>query len=153
MSIHADMQKRIKEAMLAKDAVRLSVVRGLVAAFTNELVAKGRKPNGELTDEEALAVIRRAAKQRKESIEQFAKGGRQDLVDAETAELRTLEAFLPPEMNRAEIEKIVSAKKTELGISDKSKAGQLMSAVMKELKGKADGNAVKEVVDGSFSGA
>ena len=151
MSIQADMSNQIKDAMKAKDAVRLSVVRGLVAAFTNELVAKGRKPTEQLTDEEALAVIRRGVKQRKDSIEQFTKGGRNDLAEAEAAELKLLEAFLPAQMNRDDILKVVEAKKKELGVTDKSKAGQLMSAVMKELKGKADGAEVKAVVESSLS--
>ncbi|OHA18515.1 MAG: hypothetical protein A2664_02660 [Candidatus Taylorbacteria bacterium RIFCSPHIGHO2_01_FULL_46_22b] len=151
MSIHSDMQGKIKEAMKAKDAVRLSVVRGLVAAFMNELVAKKRKPTELLTDDEALAVIQRSVKQRKDSIEQFSKGGRQDLVEGETAELKVLQEFMPAQMSRDEIKKMVIAKKSELGISDKKDVGKLMSAVMKELKGKADGGDVKAEVESLFS--
>ncbi len=147
MSIHTDLRAKIKDAMKAKDAVRLGVVRGLVAAFVNELVAKNRKPDGQLTDEEALAVIRRNVKQRKDSIEQFQKGDRQDLVDSEMAELKILETYLPAQISEAEIKKVVSAKQQELGIMEKTKSGQLMSAVMKELKGKADGNEVKKAVE------
>ena len=95
MGIQKDIAGQIKEAMKAKEAVRLSVIRGLTAAFVNELVAKGRKPDGELTDEEALAIIKRGVKQRKDSIEQFTKGGRSDLADAEATELKILEAYLP----------------------------------------------------------
>jgi len=137
--------------MKAKDTVRLTVVRGLVAAFTNELVAKGRKPDGELGDDEALAVIKRAVKQRKDSIEQFEKGGRQDLVHSETAELKILETYVPAQMPAEEIKKVVDAKKQELGITDKSKSGQLMAAVMKDLKGKADGTHVKALVESSLT--
>src|SRR3989338_968340 len=79
--------------MLAKETVRLTVTRGLLAAFVNELVAKLRKPTEELKDDEALAVIKRAVKQHKDSIEQFAKGGRQDLVKEEKAELKILEIY------------------------------------------------------------
>lgn len=150
MSIHKDIAGQIKEAMKAKDAVRLTVIRGLTAAFVNELVAKSRKPDGELTDEEALAVIRRGVKQRKDSMEQFAKGGRQDLVDVEAAELKILETYLPAMMSREDIQKVAVAKKSETGISDKKEAGKLMAAVMKELKGKADGGDVKAVVDALF---
>ena len=89
-------------------------------------------------------------KQRKDSIEQFKKGGREDLVREEEAQLKILETYLPEMMSREEIEKITKAKKEELGIVDKSKQGQLMSALMKELKGKADGIIVKEVVDSLF---
>ena len=151
MGIQKDIAGQIKDAMKAKEAVRLSVIRGLTAGFVNELVAKGRKPDGELTDEEALAVIKRGVKQRKDSIEQFTKGGRKDLADTETAELKILEAYLPAQMGRGEIQKIVTAKKSELGVSDKKDAGKLMAAVMKELKGKADGGDVKAAVDASFS--
>lgn len=136
--------------MLGKDALRLSVVRGLVAAFTNELVAKGRKPIGELTDEEALSVIRRAVKQRKDSIEQFKAGGRQDLVDAESAELSVLQKYLPQMMGRDEIKKVAEAKKRELGITDKAKLGQFVGMLMSQLKNKADGATVREVAESLF---
>jgi len=151
MSLQKDIQGRIKEAMLAKDAVRLSVVRGLTAAFTNDLVAKGRKPTEELADEDALTVIRRAAKQRKESIDQFRAGNREDLAAIEEKELAILSEFIPQMMPREEIGKIAQAKKEELGISDKTKAGMLMAALMSELKNKADGKEVKSVVDSLFS--
>ncbi|KKU70741.1 MAG: hypothetical protein UX94_C0001G0030 [Parcubacteria group bacterium GW2011_GWA2_47_21] len=147
MSLHQQIKSQIKEAMLKKEALRLSVVRSLVAAFTNELVAKGRKPDGELTDDEALAVIKRAVKQRKDSVEQFKKGGRADLVEAEEAERKILETYLPAQMPREEIKKVAEAKKAALGIADKSKAGILVGAVMKELKGKADGADVKIIVE------
>ena len=75
--LHEQIKNGIKEAMMAKDQVRLETLRGMSAAFTNELVAKGRKPNEILGDEEVLAVITRLSKQRKDSIEQFTKGGRQ----------------------------------------------------------------------------
>jgi uncharacterized protein YqeY len=140
----------IKEAMMAKDSVRLETLRGMVAAFTNELVAKGKKPTDALTDEEVLAVITRLAKQRKDSIEQFKKGGRQDLVDVEQAQLAILETYLPKMMDKSEVEKIAKAKKEELGMTDATKKGMLMSALMKDLKGRADGNTVKEAVDGLF---
>jgi len=137
--------------MLAKDAVQLSVMRGLTAAFTNELVAKGKKPTEELPDEDALAVIRRAVKQRKESIEQFLKGNRKDLADKEETELVILNAYLPQMMSREEVEKIARAKKEELGVVDKSQQGKLMASIMQELKGKADGALVKAAVDSLFS--
>jgi len=148
--LHEQIQKGIKEAMLAKDAVRLETLRGMVAAFTNELVAKKRKPTEMLADEEALAVIARLAKQRKDSIEQFKKGNREDLVKSEEAELAILETYLPKMMERGEIEKIARAKKEELGLNDASKKGMLMSTLMKDLKGKADGATVKEVIDSLF---
>ena len=137
----------MKEAMKAKDSVKVTVLRGLMAAFTNELVSKMKKPTDMLADDAALAVIARAAKQRKDSIDQFTKGGRADLAGAEEMELAIIDAYLPEMMSRDEIRKITIATKTKLGAVDKSKAGILMSAIMKELRGKADGADVKAVVD------
>ncbi|NQV88486.1 MAG: GatB/YqeY domain-containing protein, partial [Parcubacteria group bacterium] len=95
-------------------------------------------------------IIRRAVKQRKDSIEQFKKGGREDLVKSEESELIILQTYLPQMMSVDEIKKVVETKKTELGITDKSKVGLLMSAIMKELKGKADGGDVKKIVEELF---
>ena len=145
--LHEEIKGEIKKAMIARDTVRLEVMRGLVTAFTNELVATGRTPQDYLSDEEALAVITRASKQRKDSIEQFTKGGRMDLVAEEAPQLEILESYLPKLMDKSEVESIAKAKQLELGITDSTKKGMLMSALMKDLKGKADGNVVKEVVD------
>ncbi len=149
--LHEQIKSEIKEAMLAKDSIRLEVLRGLVSAFTNELVAKGRKPQEMLADDEALAVIVRNAKQRKDSIEQFRAGGREDLVTEEEAQLAVLAKYMPEMLSREEVEQIARAKKDELGIADATKKGMLMSALMKDLKGKADGMVVKEVVDSLFA--
>lgn len=148
--LHEDIKGGIKDAMMKKDEVRLKALRNMSAAMTNELVAKGKKPNEFLGDEDALAVIARLAKQRKDSIEQFQKGGREDLVAEEQAELAVLEVYLPKMMDKAEVAKLARAKKDELGITDPAKKGMLMSALMKDLKGKADGTAVKEAVDALF---
>ncbi len=147
MTLHENIKGEIKDAMLKKEAVRLTVLRDLVSKFTNELVAKGRMPQDKLTDEEALAVIKRAVKQRKDSIEQFTAAGRPELADDEKGELAFLEAYLPATMSREEIRKIVEAKKIEMGITDKSKAGMFVGQLMKELKGQAEGADVKAVVD------
>lgn len=135
---------------MAKDAVKLNVMRGLVTAFMNEVVSKGKTPQDFLSDEEALAVITRTAKQRKDAIEQFVAGGREDLADEDRAQLAVLEKYLPTLMSEEEVSKIAIAKKEELGITDPTKKGMLMSALMKDLKGKADGTVVKNVVDRLF---
>ncbi len=147
MSIHQNIKDEIKEAMRNREAVRLSVVRGLVAGFTNELVAKGIKPQEMLSDDDALAVIKRAVKQRKDSIEQFRKGKREDLASAEEAELKMLNHYLPETMSKDEIRAVAEKTKAKLGVVDKSKLGQFIGALMKELKGKADGAMVKEVAE------
>ena len=150
MSLHESIKEKIKQAMLAKDQVTLETLRGIKAACTNELVAKGRKPQEELSDEETLAVITRLAKQRKDSIDQFGKGGRQDLVAEESAQLAVLETFLPKMMSREEILPIAQAKKETLGVTDKSGMGKLVGSLIGELKGKADGSDVKAVVESLF---
>lgn len=146
MSLHQDIKGQMVEAMKARDTVRLNVIRGLLSAFTNEAVAKKHKPDEELSDEEVLSVITRAVKQRKDSIEQFEKGSRQDLADAEKAELAILEKYLPAQMSREEVLDFVKKKQAELNINKEQK-GQFMGTIMKELKGRADGNMVKEAVE------
>lgn len=147
MTIHETIKQSIPEALRAHNEVRLRTLRSLVTQMTNEVVAKKRKPDEFLTDEEALAVIKRAVNQRKDSIEQFTSASRFDLVDPEKAELSILESYLPSVMSREEIESIARAKMTEMGITSKSEAGKFTGALMKDLKGKADGGDVKAVVD------
>lgn len=151
MTIHESIKAGIPEAMRAKDAAKLQTYRSLSTMMTNEVVAKKRKPDELLADEEALAVLKRAANQRKDSIQQYAAGGRPELAEQEKAELAVIEALLPAQMPREEIEAIVKAKIAALGVTDKSGAGKLTGAVMQELKGRADGGAVKEVVDSLLS--
>lgn len=147
MGIHENLKKAIPEAMRSRDAVRLQTLRSLATAMTNEVVAKKRKPDEFLTDEEALAVLKRAASQRKDSIEQFTKGGRPELAEPEKLELAIIETYLPAQMSREQVEAAVKAKMAELGISSKLEANKLIGAVMKDLKGQADGAVVKEVID------
>jgi uncharacterized protein YqeY len=136
--------------MIAKDPVKLNVYRGILSAFTNELVAKGKTPQDTLSDEECMVVVKKLSKQRKDSIEQFEKGGRPELAAAEKEELTIIEILLPASMSKDDIRKIAEAKKAEMGITDKAKMGMLMGAVIKETKGNADGADVKEVVEGLF---
>ena len=151
MAIHETIKQSIPEALRAHDEVRLRTLRSLVTAMTNEVVAKKRKPNEFLTDDEAIAVVKRAANQRKDSIEQFEKASRADLVEPEKLELAILESYLPTLMSRDEIVPIAKAKMAELNISSKADAGKFTGALMKDLKGKADGGDVKAVVDSLLS--
>jgi len=118
-----------------------------MSAFTNELVAKGRKPTDDLLDPEAMTVLKRLAKQRKDSIDQFAKGGRQDLVDKETAELNIIQAYLPQTASKEEIRVVAEEMLRAMGTVDPSGAGKLMGAVVKHFQGRADGRDVKDVID------
>ena len=147
MAIHETLKKSIPDAMRARDEVRLRTLRSLVTAMTNEVVAKKRKPDEFLTDEEATTVLKRASNQRKDSIEQFEKASRNDLADPEKLELTLIESYLPSMMSREEITAIAKAKMAELSVSSKADAGKFTGTLMKELKGKADGGDVKAVVD------
>lgn len=148
MSLQTDIKGQMIEAMKAKDSVRLGVIRGLMSSFTNELVSKGKMPQDELSDEEALAVISRAVKQRKDSIDQFEKGGRPELAEDEKAELAVLMGYMPAQMSRDEIFAYVK-EKAAAGVTPDQK-NQFMGSLMKDLKGKADGNIVKEAVESLF---
>lgn len=139
-------------AMKARDDVRVQCLRMALAAFTNELVAKGKKPTEEVDDAMAASVLKRLAKQRKEAAEQYEKGGRPELAQKESAELAIIESYLPQTASREKIEKVARAKMAELAITDKAGMGKLTGAVMKELGGNADGNDVKDVVASLFNG-
>ncbi len=143
------IKEDMKEAMKAKDDLRVQTLRGAMAAFTNELVAKGKKPTDEVDDAMAMAVLKRLGKQRKDSAEQFTKGNRPELAAKEMSELKIIESYLPQQASREDVEKVARAKKEELGI-DAAGKGKLMGIVMKELGGNADGGVVKEVVDSLF---
>ena len=138
-------------AMKARDSLRVDTLRGALAAFTNELVAKGKKPTEEIADTDAVVVLKRLAKQRKDASEQFAKGGRAELAEKESNELKIIEEYLPQSASREEIEKVARAKKEALGVADASGIGKLTGAVMKEFAGRADGNDVKDVVSSLLS--
>lgn len=147
MTLQEKIKDETKKAMIAHDEVRKMTLRGVSAAFVTEAIAK-KVP--ELGEQDAVAVVKRLVKQRKDSIDLFEKGGRADLAASEKAELAILEEFLPKMMSRDEIRKIAEKKKAELAVTDKSKLGQFIGAVMKETKGLADGADVKAVVEEMF---
>lgn len=136
--------------MIAKDETRLLVLRGVQAEIQKDLIAK-KSAATEGTDDEVVAIVKKLVKQRKDSIDQFEKGGRPELAESEKKELAILQAYLPATMSKDEIKKVALAKKAELGVADKAGAGKLIGAVSKELKGKADGADIKEVVEGLFA--
>jgi uncharacterized protein len=145
------IREDMKDAMRAKDQVRVDTLRGALAAFTNELVAKGKKPTEEIADTDAVTVLKRLGKQRKEAADVYEKGGRKELADKELVELKIIETYLPQMASREEIEKVARAKMQELGAIDPAGAGKLTGAVMKEFAGRADGNDVKDVVQKMLS--
>jgi hypothetical protein len=115
--------------------------------MTNEVMAKKRRPDEFLTDDEAMAVLKRAANQRKDSIEAFESAGRMELSGGEKEELEVIQSFLPAQLSHDEIVEVVKAKMDELGIASKADAGRFTGAVMKDLAGRADGAMVKSVID------
>jgi hypothetical protein len=143
MPLVDDVSAAIAEAMRQKDATRLSALRMLKAAFMNKDVEKGHG----LDDTEARQVVTSLVKQRKDSIEQFTKAGRQDLVDKEAAEILVLEAYLPPAADPAAIDTAVSEAITETGATSAKDMGRVMKAAMARLAGQnVDGKTVNELV-------
>ncbi|PCH91334.1 glutamyl-tRNA amidotransferase [Candidatus Kaiserbacteria bacterium] len=144
--LHTTLKEEAKEALKAHEEVRLTTLRSIISAITNELVAQHQKPSEMLDDKGVEAVIKKAVKQRKDSIEQFEKGGRDDLAAREKEELAILEKYLPDQASPEEIEKVVISVLEKLGEIDPTKSGIVVGAVMKEMQGTADGTLVKEIV-------
>jgi uncharacterized protein len=147
MNKHQQIESDLKTALKSGDKEKTGVLRFLISAVKNHQIEIKAKDEQYLKDEEIIAVLRRQVKQRKDSIAEYEKGGRADLVEKEKAELTTLENYLPAQMDEARIREVVKSKKEALGVVDKAGFGKLMGAVMQELKGEADGDAVKKVVE------
>ena len=143
MALAEKVNSDIASAMKAKDAPRLSALRMVKAAIMNKEVEKSRA----LEDAEVLQVLSALVKQRRDSVEQFSKAGRTDLVDKETAEIAVLEEYLPPAASAEDVEAAVAAAIAETGAASPRDIGKVMKAVMPKLAGKnADGRAINEAV-------
>jgi len=143
MKLSEQVNADISAAMKSQDAPRLSALRMLKAAIMNKGIEKGH----DLDDAEVLQVVASLVKQRRDSIEQFTKAGRTDLVAKETGEIKVLEQYQPPAASAEEIEAAVAAAIAETGATTAKDMGKVMKAVMPKLAGKtADGKAVNEVV-------
>ena len=142
MSFYQTLDQDFKSALKDRDELRVSVQRMLRTALKNKEVELRRK----LEDKEILGVIQNQAKQRRDSIEQFSKGGRLDLVEKEKAELLILEAYLPQQMSREEIEAAVKALIAELDATSVKEMGRVMKTFMERYKGQADGKLVGDLV-------
>ena len=148
MSLKEQLAEDLKDAMRAGDENRKTAVRMTMAAIRNAEVAAIKQ----FDDKEVLGVIAKQAKQRRESIEEFGKAGRQDLVDKEAAELKFLEAYLPAQMSRDEIDKEARAVIAETGASGPGDKGRVMGALMPRLAGRAEGREINEVVTKRLAG-
>jgi uncharacterized protein len=147
MNLHQQIRSDLKEALKSGEKEKAGVLRFLLSYLKNYQIEIKAKDKEFLEDSDALAVIRRQIKQRKESIAEYEKGNRPELAEKEKKELAILESYAPAQMDEGKIREIVRAKAKEMGATDKSAFGKLMGAVMKETKGQAEGDAVKKIVE------
>ena len=149
MRLADQIQDDLKEALKTKDEIKISTLRMLIAAIKNFEISKG-KAGYKASDEEIVSVIQKEVKQRKESVEQYKAGNRQDLVDKESKELEILARYLPAQMSEENVEKIAREKIQEVGAVSSADMGKVMGALSQELKGKADMGLVSAIVKRSL---
>jgi uncharacterized protein len=145
MTLQQRVDSDLKEAMLAKDVTKLGVLRMLKSALKYAAIAKSGA-EAELSDAEAVQVVRKQAKQRQDSIESFEKGGRAELAEKEKAEMAVLNEYLPQAMNAAELQKIVADTIREVGATSRAQMGAVMKALQPKIAGRADGKTLSTEV-------
>lgn len=143
MATLATLQEHMKLALKSKDELKLSTIRMLISSVSYVRIEKGR----ELTDDEVMDVLGKAAKQRRETIEAAQSGGRQDIADREQAELDIISEYLPKQLDEAEVEAIARQVAAEVGASDIKDRGKVMGPLMQKLHGRADGKLASQVVE------
>lgn len=139
------LQEELKQSMLARNELRTSVLRLLLSAITYHEIQKGGA-GYKATDEDVLEVVAREIKKRRESIEMYEKGARQELADKEKSELEILQTFLPKQMSEDEVRTLVKKAITETGAKEQNEMGKVMGVLMPKVKGKADGTMVSNIV-------
>ncbi len=147
MSLRDQLETGLKEAMKSGDRVAVAAIRLSISEIKNAVIDK-RRP---LEDNEVVNILRSGVKKRQESIEMFTKGGRQDLVDKETAEIKVLEGFLPAGMPAAELEALVSEAIAETGAASMKDIGKIMKWIVPRIAGRADGAEVNKLIRTRFS--
>jgi len=145
------LQEELRKSMLKRDELKTSVLRLLLSAINYYEIAKGGA-GYEASKEDVLLVIQNQAKQRRDSIEEFKKAQRQELVDKETKELEILQKYLPEQMNEEEISKLVREAISQTNASSITDMGKVMGVLMPKVKGKADGNLVSKIVKENLTG-
>jgi uncharacterized protein YqeY len=150
MTLPERIDSDLKDAMRAKDPVRLSTLRMLKAALTNATIEKSRA-EGELTDAEAAQVVRKQVKQRQDSIESFEKGGRAELAAKEKDELSILQSYLPKAMSADDLANVVRDTIAEVGATSKAQMGAIMKALQEKVAGRADGRTLSQEVQKQLS--
>lgn len=148
MSFLDQLNQDMKEAMRSKDKLRLSVIRMVKGSMQNEAI---KLKKDQLTDDEALTVLSREVKQRKDSLQEFEKVGRQDLADKLQEELQILATYMPEQLSEDELKQIVSQVISEVGATSKKEMGKVMGLVLPKVKGKADGGLVNKIVQQMLS--
>ncbi len=143
MTITERLNQDMKTAMKARDKKTLSTIRMVKASMQNEAIKLGKDT---LSEEEELTVLSREVKQRKDSLHEFQEAGRDDLVEGLNNELEILQVYMPKQLSEEELGQIVQETIQEVGASDKSDMGKVMSAIMPKVKGKADGSQVNKLV-------
>lgn len=152
MSLIDQLTGDLKEAMKAKDAVRLRTVRSLRAAIKEKEIAERHGGEASLSEEQVLAVVQKQAKQRRDAIAQYEQAGRDDLVAKEQEELEIIEAYLPQQLGDDEIRSVVQEIVATTGASSMRDMGKVMGAAMQRLKGRADGRRINEIARELLSG-
>ncbi|WP_031536599.1 MULTISPECIES: GatB/YqeY domain-containing protein [unclassified Bacillus (in: firmicutes)] len=147
MSLLERLNNDMKQAMKNKEKDKLVVIRMIKAAIQNESIKLGRV----LSEEDELSVLSREVKQRKDSLHEFEKAGREDLVDKIRAELKHVEIYMPEQLSEEELSEIVKQAIDETGASSKKEMGKVMAALMPKVKGKADGSLVNKLVQQHLS--
>ncbi|MEQ2526236.1 GatB/YqeY domain-containing protein [Robertmurraya yapensis] len=147
MSLLERLNQDMKQAMKNKEKDKLSVIRMVKASLQNEALKLGQ----ELSEDEELTVLSREVKQRKDSLHEFEKAGREDLVEKIRTELQYVEEYMPQQLTEEEVSKIVQESIAEVGASSKAEMGKVMAAIMPKVKGKADGSLVNKLVQQHLS--
>ncbi|MBN8200596.1 GatB/YqeY domain-containing protein [Bacillus sp. CMF12] len=147
MSLLERLNEDMKQAMRNKEKEKLTVIRMIKASLQNEAIKLGE----ELNEEQELTVLSREVKQRKDSLHEFEKAGREDLVEKIRTELQYVELYMPKQLSEDEVSKIVAETVAETGASSKADMGKVMAAIMPKVKGKADGSLVNKLVQQHLS--
>lgn len=148
MSLLERLNNDMKQAMKNKEKDRLTTIRMIKASLQNEAIKSG---NQELSDEEELTVLSREVKQRKDSLQEFEKAGREDLVEKILTELKHVEIYLPKQLSEDEVAEIVKEAIAETGAASKADMGRVMAVIMPQVKGKADGSLINKLVQQHLS--
>lgn len=147
MSLLERLNNDMKQAMKNKEKDKLSVVRMIKASVQNETIKLGH----DLSEEDELTVLSRELKQRKDSLHEFEKAGREDLVEKIRTELTFVELYMPKQLSEDELSEIVKSTISEVGANSKAEMGKVMAAIMPKVKGKADGSLVNKLVQQHLS--